>query len=244
MGFEKDFMANTSAASKSSTKAKTKKKKLASSAVNGYDRYKIFDGTQYTGMPIGKSHKWYYDKGEWHEKKIRPDRWAINYSVIKRRAGHAPEESGVPVGTGYHWFILGHQFVHKLDANNYTTHMIGIKLKLAHKRAGNDKWNISDNTQQNHLIKLLEEFVAELKADSSKLDIIPLDFTYKEKNYTGMAIPLMDSCINGRCNEFDIILNEENKGILRCTKNGWRMTHLKPQSLVNAIAEIIFLWYE
>ena len=239
-------MASTGTEVKKKTAAtkKTTSKKAIKPGVNGYDKFKIFDGAQYTGMPIGKSHKWYYDKGEWHEKKITPDRWAINYSVIKRRAGHAPEGSGVPVGTGYHWFILSHQFVHKLDENDYTTHMIGIKLKLAHKRAGKKEWNISDNTQQNHLIKILEAFVDELKADPSLLDIIPINVTHNNIEYEGMAIPLMDSCVNGRCNEFDIILNNENKGVLRCTKNGWRMTHLKPQSLVNAIAEVIFLWYE
>src|SRR5690242_20808613 len=27
----------------------------------------------YSGMKVGRSHKWYYDKGEWKEKKITPD---------------------------------------------------------------------------------------------------------------------------------------------------------------------------
>ena len=29
--------------------------------------------------------------------------------VTKRRAGHAPEGSGVPVGTEYHWYIVAHR---------------------------------------------------------------------------------------------------------------------------------------
>jgi hypothetical protein len=99
-------------------------------------------------MKIGHSHKWHYDKGLWRERKITPDKWEITYSVIKRRAGKAPEGSGVPVGTGYHWFILSHQFVHKLNANDYTTAMIGLKLKLAHKRADKDKWNISESAKE------------------------------------------------------------------------------------------------
>ena len=61
----------------------------------------------------------------------KPERWELTYDVIKRRAGHAPEGSGVPVGTGYHWFILSHQYVKKLNANDYTTSMVGIKFKLA-----------------------------------------------------------------------------------------------------------------
>ncbi|MGH9912087.1 MAG: hypothetical protein ACRD5E_09455 [Nitrososphaeraceae archaeon] len=53
----------------------------------------------------------------------------------KRRAGNAPEGFGVPVGTEYHWYIVAHQIVKKVDANKYTTTMTGIKYKLAHKRA-------------------------------------------------------------------------------------------------------------
>ena len=67
-----------------------------------YNEYKEFEGKQYTGVKVGRSHKWYYDKGEWKEKKIIPDKWEFTYAVNKRRAGHAPEGSGVPVGTEYH----------------------------------------------------------------------------------------------------------------------------------------------
>ena len=86
-------------------------------------------------MKIGRSHTWHYDKGQWKEKKVTPDQWLINYAVKKRRAGKAPEGSGVPVGTEYHWYILAHQNVTKLDANDYSTSMTGFKFKLAHKRA-------------------------------------------------------------------------------------------------------------
>lgn len=100
-----------------------------------YEEYKKFEGKQYTGMKVGRSHKWYYDKGEWKEKKVTPDKWEFTYAVNKRRAGQAPEGSGVPVGTEYHWYILAHQNVRKLDANSYTTSMTGLKYKLAHTRA-------------------------------------------------------------------------------------------------------------
>src|SRR5205085_1439021 len=66
-----------------------------------YNQFKQFEGQQYSGMAIGRSHKWYYDKGEWKETKINPDLWEIFYSVTKRRAGRAPEGSGVPTGTEY-----------------------------------------------------------------------------------------------------------------------------------------------
>src|SRR5947208_11986977 len=94
-----------------------------------YNEVKQFEGAQYTGMKIGRSHKWYYDKGEWRETKITPDKWQISYVVTKRRAGRAPEGSGVPVGTEYHWYIVAHQNVEKLNANDYSTSLIGTKVK-------------------------------------------------------------------------------------------------------------------
>ena len=128
-----------------------------------YNEFKEFEGKQYTGMKVGRSHKWYYDKGEWKEKKITPDKWEFTYDVTKRRAGHAPEGSGVPVGTEYHWYILAHQNVKKLDANNYTTSLTGLKYKLAHKRAENDKWSTTDNARRERLIQILQELIAQLK---------------------------------------------------------------------------------
>ena len=82
---------------------------------------KDFEGKKYTGMRVGGTHQWYYDKGEWKEKKITPDKWEFTYATNKRRAWQAPEGSGVPVGTEYHWYLLAHQNVRKLDANSYTT---------------------------------------------------------------------------------------------------------------------------
>lgn len=128
-----------------------------------YNQYKEFEGRKYTGMKVGKSHKWYYDKGEWKEKKITPDKWEFSYAVTKRRAGHAPEGSGVPVGTEYNWYILAHQNVRKLDANNYSTSMTGLKYKLAHKRAEKENWNISYNAQRKRLIQVLQGLIDQLK---------------------------------------------------------------------------------
>ena len=99
--------------------------------------------------------------------------------MAKRRAGHAPPGSGVPVGTEYHWYILAHQNVRKLDANTYTTgddpalrppdafdltrsgvhhvSLTGLKYKLAHKRAEKDAWSATEQAQRRQLIKILEE---------------------------------------------------------------------------------------
>jgi hypothetical protein len=51
-------------------RSKTEKKK---NNISTYDDYKEFEGRKYTGVKVGRSHRWYYDKGEWKEKKIMPD---------------------------------------------------------------------------------------------------------------------------------------------------------------------------
>jgi hypothetical protein len=130
-----------------------------------YNQFKEFQGKNYTGMRVGRTHKWYYDKGEWKEKKVTPDKWQFSYDVTKRRAGNAPEGSGVPVGTEYHWYILADQNVKKLDANNYTTSMIGLKYKLAHKRADRNNWSLSDNAQRKRLIEVLEALIENIKME-------------------------------------------------------------------------------
>ena len=128
-----------------------------------YNEFKEYEGQRYTGMKIGRSHKWYYDKGEWKEKKITPDLWQISYAVTKRRAGRAPEGSGVPVGTEYHWYVLAHQNVRKLNANDYTTSLTGLKFKIAHMRAGSEKWSATPKTQRKRMISFLQNVIADLE---------------------------------------------------------------------------------
>ena len=130
-----------------------------------YNQFKEFEGKKYTGMKVGRSHKWYYDKGEWKEKKVTPDKWQFTYNVTKRRAGIAPEGSGVPLGTEYHWYILANQNVKKIDANSYTTSMIGLKYKVAHKRAEKNSWSSSEDAQRKRLIEILQRSIEELKTE-------------------------------------------------------------------------------
>jgi hypothetical protein len=128
-----------------------------------YNRFKQFEGNWYTGAKVGRSQKWYYDKGEWKEKKITPDKWEFVYAVTKRRAGKAPEGSGAPVGTGYHWYIIAHQTVEKLNANDYSTSMAGVKFKLAHKRADHEKWSASDKAMRRRMVSILKELIGVLE---------------------------------------------------------------------------------
>ena len=128
-----------------------------------YNQFKEFEGKKYTGMKVGRTHKWYYDKGEWKEKKVTPDKWQFTSNVTKRRAGIVPEGSGVPLGTEYHRYILANQNVKKIDANSYTTSMIGLKYKVAHKRAEKNSWSSSEDAQRKRLIKILQMSIEELK---------------------------------------------------------------------------------
>jgi hypothetical protein len=133
-----------------------------------YNEFKEHEGQRYTGMKIGRSHKWYYDRGEWKETKITPDLWQIGYAVTKRRAGRAPEGSGVPVGTEYHWYVLAHQNVAKQTANEYTTSLSGLKFKIAHKRAGSEKWSATPRTQRKRMITFLRHVLADLEKQSDR----------------------------------------------------------------------------
>jgi hypothetical protein len=146
------------------------KKQVEEDAAKTYNEFKVFEGRKYTGMKVGGRHKWHYAKGEWNEKKVTPDRWEFSYAVPKRRAGHAPPGSGVPVGTEYHWYILAHQNVRKLDENTYSTALTGLKYKLAHKRAGKDTWSASEQAQRRHLVKILQEMIKDLSAETPEVE--------------------------------------------------------------------------
>jgi hypothetical protein len=224
--------------SQSTLNSKTKKKEAKKDLSKTYNEFKEFEGKRYSGMQIGRSNHWNYDQGDWKETKITPDLWEISYEVTKRRKGHAPEGSGVPVGTEYHWYILAHQNVRKLNANDYTTSMTGLKFKLAHKRADKDKWSVSGPTQRKHLVAFLKNIIAQLEKDP-----VPLEFEYKGKVYKGDGVPIAETCHDDVCYELAISLNDENLGIIRCAKSGWKLDGVE-QGLVDAIGEEIFLYYE
>lgn len=216
---------------KASTKTKDGKTKTVSAS---YNRFKEFDGKEYTGMTVGRSHKWYYDKGVWRDIKITPDLWGISYAVTKRRAGHAPKGSGASVGTDYHWVILAHQQVEKLNADDYSTAMSGFKFKLAHKRQGKDKWNISAQTQKKHLIEFLHGMIAQLEQEP-----IPLSFELGGQQYKGEAIAVEATLSDGVHREFDITLNDKHLGLLRRLKRSWKMDLVADKKLINAIGDVL-----
>ncbi|HEX2845102.1 MAG TPA: hypothetical protein VHN59_01040 [Chitinophagaceae bacterium] len=218
------------------TRSKTKKK---GDIAESYNAVKKFGNKQYTGMAVGRSHKWYYDKGVWRETKITPDLWRVAYAVTKRRAGEAPEGSGVPVGTAYHWYILAHQRVEKLNANDYSTSLIGMKYKLAHRRADKNKWSAKTPTQRKHLIDFLKEILHQLESE-----VMSLEFEYKDQVYKGEAVPLPETCINGVCYQLDITLNDENMGIARYMKSGWKLDKSDDKKFVEALGNEIMSHYK
>ncbi|KAJ5377173.1 uncharacterized protein N7496_004582 [Penicillium cataractarum] len=124
----------------------------------GYNALKAHKGQLYSGMAVGGSHTWNYDPGVWKETKEEPDLWRIDYQTNKRRMRNAPKGSGAPVGTEYHWLIVGHQHVRKIDANTYETHLTGAKYKLAHKSATTGSWSIPTvRGQREREMELLED---------------------------------------------------------------------------------------
>lgn len=230
---------NKSARSKSTgrTKASSKSKKKGLSA--SYNEYKTFGGQQYSGMKIGRSHHWHYDQGDWKETKITPDLWEVYYSVTKRRVGHAPKGSGVPVGTGYHWYILAHQNVFKLNADDYNTTLAGLKFKIAHKRADKNSWSTGSQGQRKRMIGFLKEMIVQLEKKP-----IPLQFTYNDKEYKGEATAVLETCHDKFCEEHDISLNGENLGVIRYMKSGWKMDGQEDKGFIKALGQEILLWYK
>ncbi|KAJ5692722.1 hypothetical protein N7462_002145 [Penicillium macrosclerotiorum] len=133
-------------------------KKLMSASEIGYNALKTHNGQLYSGMAVGGSHTWNYDPGVWKETKEEPDLWRIDYQTNKRRARNAPKGSGAPVGTEYHWLVVGHQHVRKVDANTYETHLTGAKYKLAHKSITSNSWSIPTvRGQRDREVELLED---------------------------------------------------------------------------------------
>jgi hypothetical protein len=136
-----------------------------------YDDLKEFKGRKYMGMPIGGRHIWIYPDGVWKEEKVDPEAWIFEFQSIKQRSKKAPENSGVPINTQYHWYIIADQRVRKIDKDTYETLMEGVKHKISHKRPYWRKWsseyhnNISDKER---IIAILEKMLKLLKDHGRK----------------------------------------------------------------------------
>ena len=140
-----------------------------------YDDLKEFEGQRYSGMSVGGKHTWVYPNGLWQERKVTPDRWDFTFSSIKERERPAPEGSGVPDGTQYHWYLLAHQRVRKVDKDRYTTFMEGAKYKVAHRRPHWRRWSDEYPDQvpeRERLIAILEATLAGLRQESNPPSVL------------------------------------------------------------------------
>lgn len=99
-----------------------------------YDDVKVFGGRVYSGMRVGGTRSWINPRGVWRERKVAPDRWAFTFEFFKKRQEPSPEGSGAETGTQFHWYVLAHQRVKKIDRDAYATLMEGLTYKVAHKR--------------------------------------------------------------------------------------------------------------
>lgn len=131
-----------------------------------YDDLKEFAGELYTGMPVGGRHTWIYTGAVWRERKVAPDEWEFTLTSVKRRDRNAPIGSGVPLDTQFHWFLLAHQWVRKLDGDSYHTFMSGTKHKIAHKRPSWRTWSSgypNQRSDDDRIGAVLEEALARLR---------------------------------------------------------------------------------
>jgi hypothetical protein len=81
------------------------------------------------------------------------------------------------------------------------------------------------------------------KEGSRHTEILPLDFTLNGNKYTGsVAEPLLTSCREGECFEYNVNLNGAHVGTIY-RGNAWTIRNLADQELVRKIGWEISLWY-
>jgi len=123
-----------------------------------YDDIKFLNGQQYLGMRVGNSHRWNYHDAVWEETKTAVDKWQIRFGAIKTRKVAAPENSGCPLNTGYHWLIIADQRVVKASKDDYQTIMEGTKFKMGHRRPYWKNWSYTYPGQLTYRQKLIQIF--------------------------------------------------------------------------------------
>jgi hypothetical protein len=139
-----------------------------------FDDPKEFNGRKYTGMVVGGEHHWQYPDGVWDKRKISPDTWSFKFTSLKQRVKAAPVGSGVPLHTGYLWYITADQKVEKLDADTYATVMEGSKFKMGHRRPYWKNWSYAYPGQLSYrqrLIKILRETLLKLEEEEAMTGI-------------------------------------------------------------------------
>ena len=73
---------------------------------------------------------------------------------------------------------------------------------------------------------------------------VPIKFTYRDVEYKGEGVPIPGTCNNGVCYDLEINLNGRHVGILHRLKNSWKIEGVEDEKFVNAIGDVVTLWYE
>lgn len=128
-----------------------------------YESLKEHDGQRYTGVRVGDGHDWIYPDGRWRETKTAPDRWRVTFTSDKRRTRPAPPGSGAKTGTRYHWYLIAHQRVRKLDEDTYATRLEGHKFKLGHQRPAWRRFSYGYEDQPGLLARVIEALETRLE---------------------------------------------------------------------------------
>jgi hypothetical protein len=131
-----------------------------------YDDTKESQGEPYTGMAVGGRHVWRYTNAVWREVKVTPEEWEFTLTSTKERDRAAPDGSGAALDTQYHWYLLAHQFVRKIDADRYATFMSGLKYKIAHKRPAWRAWSTgydAEGTERDRVVAILENTIDRIR---------------------------------------------------------------------------------
>ncbi len=142
-----------------------------------FNDIKTFNGMKYTGMTVGRSHHWDYLNSVWDETKLASDKWQFKFTSLKRRQAAAPVGSGVPLNTGYHWYIIADQRVIKADKDTYQTVMEGTKFKIGHKRPYWKNWSYAYSGQMTYrqrLIQIFKNLLQQLEEEEMKSAQQPL----------------------------------------------------------------------
>ena len=145
-----------------------------------FDDLKEFNGQSHSGMAVGGSHSWRYTDAIWREQKVAPDRWEFTFKSKKRRGQAAPPGSGVPPDTLYHWYLLAHQRVRKIDEDTYATFMSGLKYKIAHKRPYWRRWSCEypdQASERDRVIEVLEDALNRVRPEPAGPASAPLTST-------------------------------------------------------------------
>ena len=134
---------------------------------SSYDAFKDYEGRRYTGMKIGRGHKWRYDEGDWIEKKLRLKNGRSGSRPSSADAATHPRARAfrrAPSTTGTCWPIRARASSTRTPTRPTWS---ATNSELAHKRADKGTWSASEKARRAHLIKILKQMIADLESGAA-----------------------------------------------------------------------------